>query len=86
MNLRQARSWDSPFNTSMILTSTGRLTLGVPPIEGEPYAPLGEVTQFFYRAASRGEQFRGVDYDLDGLIDVGSTTQIEGPPRAPIAH
>lgn len=27
-----------------------------------------------------------VDYDLDGLIDVGSTTQIEGPPRAPVAH
>jgi len=26
------------------------------------------------------------DYDLDGLIDVGSTTQIEGEPRAPIAH
>jgi hypothetical protein len=28
-----------------------------------------------------------VDYDLDGLIDVGSTTQIEGEPdRHPIAH
>src|SRR5262250_3045030 len=27
-----------------------------------------------------------VDYDLDGLIDVGSTTQIEGEPRAPIGH
>jgi len=30
-----------------------------------------------------------VDYDLDGLIDVGSTTQIEAldrPPRTPIAH
>src|SRR6516162_542734 len=27
-----------------------------------------------------------VDYDLDGLIDVGSTTQIEGPERQPIAH
>jgi len=26
------------------------------------------------------------DYDLDGLIDVGSSTQIEGEPRAPIAH
>jgi hypothetical protein len=25
------------------------------------------------------------DYDLDGMIDVGSTTRIEGPPRAPIA-
>jgi hypothetical protein len=25
-----------------------------------------------------------VDYDLDGMIDVGSTTKIEGPPRAPI--
>ena len=30
-----------------------------------------------------------VDYDLDGLIDVGSTTLIEAldrPPRTPIAH
>src|SRR5215831_13827297 len=27
-----------------------------------------------------------VDYDLDGLIDVGSTTQIEGPERQTIAH
>lgn len=29
------------------------------------------------------------DYDLDGLIDIGSTTQIEAldrPPRTPIAH
>jgi hypothetical protein len=26
-----------------------------------------------------------VDYDLDGLIDVGSTTRIEGPPREPVA-
>ena len=26
-----------------------------------------------------------VDYDLDGMIDVGSTTRIEPPPRAPIA-
>jgi hypothetical protein len=26
-----------------------------------------------------------VDYDLDGMIDVGSTTRIEGPPREPIA-
>jgi len=44
----------------------------------------------------RNEPARGVyigalyyyiaDYDLDGLIDVGSTTQIEGEPRAPIAH
>ena len=25
-----------------------------------------------------------VDYDLDGLIDVGSTTKIEGTPRGPI--
>lgn len=30
-----------------------------------------------------------VDYDLDGLIDIGSTTRIEAldrPPRTPIAH
>ena len=26
-----------------------------------------------------------VDYDLDGMINVGSTTRIEPPPRAPIA-
>jgi hypothetical protein len=26
-----------------------------------------------------------VDYDLDGMIDVGSTTRIEPPPRGPIA-
>jgi hypothetical protein len=25
-----------------------------------------------------------VDYDLDGMIDVGSTTKIEGTPRGPI--
>lgn len=25
------------------------------------------------------------DFDLDGMIDVGSTTRIEGPPRAPVA-
>jgi hypothetical protein len=47
----------------------------------------------------RNEPSRGVyigamyyyvaDYDLDGLIDVGSTTRIEAldrPPRTPIAH
>jgi hypothetical protein len=26
------------------------------------------------------------DFDLDGMIDVGSTTRIEGPERAPIAN
>jgi hypothetical protein len=25
-----------------------------------------------------------VDYDLDGLADVGNTTKIEGPPHAPV--
>jgi hypothetical protein len=30
-------------------------------MEGEPHAPVGRVTQFFYRAANRGEQFRS-DY------------------------
>src|SRR5437016_6332784 len=25
------------------------------------------------------------DFDLDGMIDIGSTTRIEGPPRAPVA-
>jgi hypothetical protein len=37
-------------------------------IEGEPHAPVGKVTQFFYRAASRGEQFRG---DYQKLYDEG---------------
>ena len=37
-------------------------------IEGEPYAPVGKVTQFFYRAANRGEQFRG---DYQKLYDEG---------------
>jgi hypothetical protein len=26
-----------------------------------------------------------VDYDLDGLVDVGSTTRMEAPPHAPVA-
>jgi hypothetical protein len=26
-----------------------------------------------------------VDFDLDGLVDVGSTTRIEGTPKAPVA-
>ena len=36
-----------------------------------------------------GMHYYVVDYDLDGLIDLGSTTQIEAvdrPPRTPIAH
>jgi hypothetical protein len=37
-------------------------------IEGEPYAPVGKITQFFYRAAGRGEQFRG---DYQKLYDEG---------------
>jgi hypothetical protein len=37
-------------------------------IEGDAYAPVGKVTQFFYRAASRGEQFRG---DYQKLYDEG---------------
>jgi hypothetical protein len=42
------------------------------------------------RGVSIGAMYYYVaDYDLDGLIDVGSTTQIEAvdrPPRTPIAH
>lgn len=26
------------------------------------------------------------DYDLDGMIDLGSTTRIEGTPETPVAH
>ena len=37
-------------------------------IEGEPHAPVGRVAQFFYRAANRGEQFRG---DYQKLYDEG---------------
>jgi hypothetical protein len=37
-------------------------------IDGEPHAPVGRVTQFFYRAASRGEQFRS---DYQKLYDEG---------------
>jgi hypothetical protein len=37
-------------------------------LEGEPYAPLGRVSQFFYRAAGRGDKFRG---DFQALYDEG---------------
>src|SRR5882672_5063499 len=37
-------------------------------LEGEPYAPVGRIRQFFYRAASRGDQFRG---DFQALYDEG---------------
>ena len=37
-------------------------------LEGEPYAPLGKVSQFFYRAANRGDQFRG---DFQSIYDEG---------------
>jgi hypothetical protein len=37
-------------------------------LEGEPYAPVGRVSQFFYRAANRGDQFRG---DFQALYDEG---------------
>jgi hypothetical protein len=59
----------------------------------EHIAPVGNRAEML---RIRNEPARGVyigalyyyvvDYDLDGLIDVGSTTQIEGPPREPIAH
>jgi hypothetical protein len=33
-----------------------------------------------------GEQFQyAVDYDLDGLVDVGSTTRLDPPAHAPVA-
>ena len=37
-------------------------------LEGEPHAPVGKVIQFFYRAASRGDQFRA---DYQKLYDEG---------------
>jgi hypothetical protein len=37
-------------------------------LEGEPYAPIGRISQFFYRAANRGDQFRG---DFQSLYDEG---------------
>jgi hypothetical protein len=37
-------------------------------LEGEPYAPIGRISQFFYRAANRGDQFRG---DFQGIYDEG---------------
>jgi hypothetical protein len=62
----------------------------------EHIAPIGNRAEML---RIRNEPSRGVsigalyyymvDYDLDGLIDVGSTTQIEAvdrPPRTPIAH
>jgi hypothetical protein len=37
-------------------------------LEGEPHAPVGRISQFFYRAANRGGQFRG---DFQSLYDEG---------------
>ena len=37
-------------------------------LEGEPYAPVGRISQFFYRAANRGGDFRG---DFQALYDEG---------------
>jgi hypothetical protein len=37
-------------------------------LEGEPYAPVGRISQFFYRAANRGAQFRG---DFQAIYDEG---------------
>jgi hypothetical protein len=37
-------------------------------LEGEPHAPVGKITQFFYRAAGRGDQFRA---DYQKLYDDG---------------
>jgi hypothetical protein len=54
---------------STISISMARSTLGArPPSKGEPYAPVGRISQFFYRAASRGDQFRG---DFQALYDEG---------------
>jgi hypothetical protein len=37
-------------------------------LEGEPHAPVGRISQFFYRATNRGEQFRA---DYQKLYDEG---------------
>jgi hypothetical protein len=37
-------------------------------LDGEPYAPVGKISQFFYRAAGRGDKFRG---DFQALYDEG---------------
>jgi hypothetical protein len=37
-------------------------------LQGEPHAPVGIVSQFFYRGTSRGDQFRG---DYQKLYDEG---------------
>jgi hypothetical protein len=37
-------------------------------IEGEPYAPIGKVVQFFHRGTGRGDQFRA---DFQKLFDDG---------------
>jgi hypothetical protein len=37
-------------------------------LEGEPFAPVGRISQFFYRAANRGDQFRG---DFQAIYDEG---------------
>lgn len=37
-------------------------------LQGQPHAPVGVVSQFFYRGTNRGEQFRG---DFQKLYDEG---------------
>src|SRR5262252_1375957 len=37
-------------------------------LQGEPHAPVGVVSQFFYRGTNRGDQFRG---DYQTLYDEG---------------
>jgi hypothetical protein len=37
-------------------------------LEGEPHAPVGRISQFFYRAAGRGDKFRG---DFQSIYDDG---------------
>jgi len=37
-------------------------------LQGDPHAPVGVVSQFFYRGTNRGDQFRG---DYEKLYDEG---------------
>jgi len=52
---------DFDLDGSVDIGSTTRL-------DGQPHAPIGSVTQFFFRGINRGEQFRG---DYQKLYDEG---------------
>ena len=47
-------------------------------LQGEPHAPVGVVSQFFYRGTGRGDQFRG---DYQKLYDDGIQVSAQVPGR-----